>query len=100
MYWFLTPVDLMIVPRQAIFFPRIITKLYRRKCDPHADVLCLISHAVEESRGHLLIQCLLARSIWERIGRATGMNSNFDSLEGMWNAGRRLFTKGDRSPKA
>ncbi|KAK1306899.1 hypothetical protein QJS10_CPA10g01527 [Acorus calamus] len=51
----------------------------------------------EENVPHLFLECPLVRLLWRRLKEATGIFDQFDTLDGLWEAGRRLKRRGDQS---
>ncbi|KAK1292237.1 hypothetical protein QJS10_CPB17g00891 [Acorus calamus] len=43
----------------------------------------------EENVPHLFLECPLVRLLWRRLKEATGISDHFDTLDGLWEAGRR-----------
>ncbi|KAK1310845.1 hypothetical protein QJS10_CPA08g01101 [Acorus calamus] len=83
-----------------VYLHRILTKEYRAKWVPDLDKTCIMCGSASESIEHLFILCPMARRVWDWLQLATGLDVNFQSLEEMWEAGRRLCTPGDKSVKA
>ncbi|KAK1293626.1 S-norcoclaurine synthase 1 [Acorus calamus] len=76
---------------------KLLTRVYRAKWVLDADTRCPLCEMEEETVLHLFIDCPFARQLWRLLKGATGMEDQFSSLIELWEAGRRLRSKGDRS---
>ncbi|KAK1312855.1 hypothetical protein QJS10_CPA07g00031 [Acorus calamus] len=76
---------------------KLLTRVYRAKWVLDADTRCPLCEMEEETVLHLFIDCPFARQLWRLLKGATGMEDQFSSLTELWEAGRRLRSKGDRS---
>ncbi|KAK1291876.1 hypothetical protein QJS10_CPB17g01825 [Acorus calamus] len=63
-----------------------------------ADTLCPMCGVAEEITEHLFVDCSFARHIWLLLKETTGFDPGFNSPQDLWEAGRKLNKKGDRSP--
>ncbi|KAK1277103.1 hypothetical protein QJS04_geneDACA020128 [Acorus gramineus] len=53
-----------------------------------------------ETPEHLFVTCSVAMKLWDLLKVAVDFNLQSLSLQGLWEAGRKLKSTGDRSPRA
>ncbi|KAK1322200.1 hypothetical protein QJS10_CPA03g01391 [Acorus calamus] len=83
-----------------LFQEKILTKIARAKWSHQEDTLCSLCGSAEETVEHLFVTCRLACQVWRLLKEATGFTPKNLSIQGLWEAGRNMENKGDRSVAA
>ncbi|KAK1277454.1 hypothetical protein QJS04_geneDACA016871 [Acorus gramineus] len=76
---------------------RLLTKVYRGKWASVEGSTCSLCEAGEETLIHLFLECTVGRELWRRLKELTGMEDNNLTLNALWEAGKKLRRKEDRS---
>ncbi|KAK1300587.1 hypothetical protein QJS10_CPB13g01304 [Acorus calamus] len=76
---------------------KLLTRSYRAKWAPSADRSCPVCSAAEETTAHIILECRIAKQTWSLICSATGFVPVLSSLDDLWESGRRLKRRGDKS---
>ncbi|KAK1316141.1 hypothetical protein QJS10_CPA05g01005 [Acorus calamus] len=80
-----------------LFQEKILTKTVQAKCSHQEDIRCSLCGFAEEYVEHLFATCIFACQLWSLMKEATGLSPATLSIQGLWEAGRDLKKKGDRS---
>ncbi|KAK1319804.1 hypothetical protein QJS10_CPB04g01027 [Acorus calamus] len=76
---------------------RLLTRAFRAQWRPEDSTDCELCHARTETAQHILCECWMAHVVWARMGVALGSQWTPTSLEHMWDLGRKLSRRDDRS---
>ncbi|KAK1298474.1 hypothetical protein QJS10_CPB14g01202 [Acorus calamus] len=69
---------------------RLLTKVYRAKWVENELTTCALCDATLETVDHLFCECELVHLFWAKVGRRTGLSTNFQNTEELWKAGSDL----------
>ncbi|KAK1283787.1 hypothetical protein QJS10_CPB21g01443 [Acorus calamus] len=53
-----------------------------------------------ESTSHIMVECPLAKQVWQRLASMTGFREGSSSLEELWGEGKCLRPRGDKGAKS
>ncbi|KAK1317322.1 hypothetical protein QJS10_CPA05g02282 [Acorus calamus] len=77
---------------------KLLTKTYRAKWSQQQDILCPMCESAEETTEHLFVHCPVALRLWALLHDAIDFDLQTLSLQGLWEASKKLKPTGDRSP--
>ncbi|KAK1309214.1 hypothetical protein QJS10_CPA09g00934 [Acorus calamus] len=81
-----------------LFQEKLLTKTYRAKWSQQQDILCPMCESAEETTEHLFVHCPVALRLWALLHDAIDFDLQTLSLQGLWEASKKLKPTGDRSP--
>ncbi|KAK1283506.1 hypothetical protein QJS10_CPB21g01142 [Acorus calamus] len=83
-----------------LFLERLMTRAYRARWAPEDSTVCALCSGATETAEHLFCTCEVAREFWSLVGRFTGLQTTFHTVEELWAAGKAMKRANDNSMAA
>ncbi|KAK1259526.1 hypothetical protein QJS04_geneDACA021402 [Acorus gramineus] len=80
-----------------LYLERLITKVYRSRWAPLDATDCTLCMAAPETVTHLFCTCQVVREFWAQVGRTTGLQTSFQTLDELWAVGKAMKRADDNS---